>query len=646
MTGMMASNGDDMRVVIFGVILGLAIGTGPLWSAVETKPPVSGKRTEWAGLEAFLKARDLESRGKYREAADAYSEAMEQAPDVDEIRIAFGSMLLDLGMPERVLEVLDGREGLDWYGRKILAVALGQMATRDPDLLPRAREALEDVVSERADDPNLELTLAQVLATMGETAEAEDLVAGLRAVMGDSTRLDVFDARLLLELDRPAEAAEAVARCAALEDQPDICRELRIQGLVAAGDSVEAGTELAKWLEPDDLDGRMRAAALFMDGGASDRALIEVRRVLAVQPDSPGARRMEAMLLVDLGRFDEARHRLKGLLKKEPENVDLLLALAWTERSLKNDDAMREALDRAWEVVSGDAGSPRALRVALTAAQLEIERQHPTVGREWLGRIADERAAGPQLPFLLAETYRLGENWTEGAAALARLQPRLGDDARAPARALEVEFRVRGGDRSAVSGLRPLIESDRLGDVLMALQVLQSLDRWNEVLEAADGALERFPDNRDLRFSRAAALERLGRLDDAAAAFEEILDVDPDDFEAANYLGYMWADAGVELDRAAELIAMAVEARPRNFSYLDSMGWVEFRRGRLGEAERWLRRAVELGGSAEGTVVAHLGEVLLTKGETDEARELLQEALDLGVDDPDRVRGLLDGIGD
>jgi tetratricopeptide (TPR) repeat protein len=129
----------------------------------------------------------------------------------------------------------------------------------------------------------------------------------------------------------------------------------------------------------------------------------------------------------------------------------------------------------------------------------------------------------------------------------------------------------------------------------------------------------------------------------ASSLFVRILESDPGDAAAANYLGYMWADRGENLDRALDLINRAVEADPENVAYLDSLGWVHFRRGDLDEAERWLRRAIELGGDVgDGTILCHLGEVLLAREARDEGRRLLLLGLDMGCDDPERVRSLLD----
>ena len=69
----------------------------------------------------------------------------------------------------------------------------------------------------------------------------------------------------------------------------------------------------------------------------------------------------------------------------------------------------------------------------------------------------------------------------------------------------------------------------------------------------------------------------------------------------------------VRLDEALELITRAVSADPENAAYLDSLGWVHYRLGSMDEAEFWLRRAIELN-DGDGTVLAHLGEVLVAIG--------------------------------
>ena len=53
-----------------------------------------------------------------------------------------------------------------------------------------------------------------------------------------------------------------------------------------------------------------------------------------------------------------------------------------------------------------------------------------------------------------------------------------------------------------------------------------------------------------------------------------------------NYIGYMLADANLRLEESLDLITKALDIEPGNGAYLDSLGWVQFRLGRLDDAEK------------------------------------------------------------
>ena len=104
----------------------------------------------------------------------------------------------------------------------------------------------------------------------------------------------------------------------------------------------------------------------------------------------------------------------------------------------------------------------------------------------------------------------------------------------------------------------------------------------------------------------------------AEAEFRKVIEIDPQNAGALNYLGYMLADRGERLDEARELIGKALEIDPDNGAYLDSMGWVDFRLNNLDEAVRNLRLSIEkINGDA--TVFDHLGDVYLKQGKVKDA---------------------------
>ena len=599
------------------------------------------------GLERYLEARVLEANGSYREAMEAYAAAVEEAPEVNEIRLAFATFLVDVGMAGRAVEVLDGATEPGAEGLRIRALALAQLSSRNPALLTKTEAALRLAVESNEGDPNLLLSLAQVLQRQEKFVEAEEIVAGLKRGRPGNPRLEVLHADLLHATGRSSEAVELYSSCA--DDGPFVqtCQEKLVEVLVELGRPGEAGELMLGWLDDIDLDSLMRAAVLLWEGDRLELSLDTVQRVLAQAPDSARAQILEAHLLSSLGRFDESTTRLRRLLKKNPRDFDLMMAMAWSSSRTGDHEKGREWLDSAWELVKDRADSPEAARCVTTAARLELISDNPLVAREWLDRVADAGEVGADYVRLLAETFRRDEQWQDGIAALVRLQPKLDGRALTEAAAMEAEFRLRLGDPRAWRRLRPLLDDDELESVLTGLQVLQALERWREVDQETAVAIDRFGDDRDLIFTRAAALERLDQVEESEALFWQLVETEPNDANAANYLGYMWADREVRLDEALELIARAVSLDPENSAYLDSLGWVHYRLGDLAEAERWLRRAVDLGGNlGDGTIYCHLGEVLLAGGDRTEARRYLVLGLDMGCEDPDHIRSLLDRTDD
>jgi tetratricopeptide (TPR) repeat protein len=139
--------------------------------------------------------------------------------------------------------------------------------------------------------------------------------------------------------------------------------------------------------------------------------------------------------------------------------------------------------------------------------------------------------------------------------------------------------------------------------------------------------VERHPTNAGLRFQLAATLERQGKFDEAAAEFKKVLEIEPDSAPALNYLGYMLADRGVQLEQSLEYIQRALEKDPHNGAYLDSLGWVYFKMGNLELAEDNLLKALE-SLRLTGVVYDHLGDLYFRKGSLDRAVQFWRKALD------------------
>ncbi|HET7102841.1 MAG TPA: tetratricopeptide repeat protein, partial [Terracidiphilus sp.] len=159
-------------------------------------------------------------------------------------------------------------------------------------------------------------------------------------------------------------------------------------------------------------------------------------------------------------------------------------------------------------------------------------------------------------------------------------------------------------------GLLSNTDNDRNVWLTLA-QMYTRLHRWKDAEDAlnkAEAVTKKKEDRVYLLFLRGALAERQKHYEPAEKYFRQVLEIDPSNAMALNYLGYMLADKGTRLPEALKLIRQAVQLEPMNGAYLDSLGWAYFKLGQYELAEENLRQAVERD-QTDPTVHDHLGDL-------------------------------------
>ncbi len=171
--------------------------------------------------------------------------------------------------------------------------------------------------------------------------------------------------------------------------------------------------------------------------------------------------------------------------------------------------------------------------------------------------------------------------------------------------------------------------------------LLDQAGRDEECEQFYRNVLNRFGDNDEqvkvARLGLSILYVDRGRIDEGVAELEALYERLPDDPNVNNDLGYLYADQGIQLERAEEMIRKAVAAEPENAAYLDSLGWVLYKRGRYAEAVEPLTQAVEQLNRDDPTIYDHLGDAYFELKQYDEARSYWQKAIEAS-----QVRGRSD----
>ena len=138
-----------------------------------------------------------------------------------------------------------------------------------------------------------------------------------------------------------------------------------------------------------------------------------------------------------------------------------------------------------------------------------------------------------------------------------------------------------------------------------------------------------------------SVLERMHRFNEAEMVFEECLSIYPNHHQALNYLAYMWAEQNRALELAERYVKRALDLDPDNGAYLDTLGWIFYRQGKYSEALEIIIKASEKLPN-DATILEHLGDIHLARGDTKQAAEAWTTSLRLNADNKPLQLKMLD----
>jgi tetratricopeptide (TPR) repeat protein len=174
----------------------------------------------------------------------------------------------------------------------------------------------------------------------------------------------------------------------------------------------------------------------------------------------------------------------------------------------------------------------------------------------------------------------------------------------------------------AINELRALPSSSKDRDILLVIAPIQDkakrFDDEKKTLDAADAISKSPAEKQVIEFARGAMFERQKNFDAAEKAFRNVLTSDPNNAGALNYLGYMFADRGVRLDEAKDLISKALDLEPGNPAYEDSLAWVYYHQDHLDQAVSEMQKAL-IKIADDPTMHDHLGDIYVKQGKIREA---------------------------
>ncbi len=236
---------------------------------------------------------------------------------------------------------------------------------------------------------------------------------------------------------------------------------------------------------------------------------------------------------------------------------------------------------------------------------------------------------------LLARVMEVEKRPEDALRAFASISPKSPYRLDADLNRARVLFRTDHRDE-ALAVFRRLAEENPDNDRLVTAyaDALRSVNKYKEALPIYEQLIARQGKSAgwQLYFARGTALERLGRWRESIGAFRKALEINPDQPDVLNYLGYTYINAGENLDEGFALIEKALSLRPNAGYIIDSLGWAHYQLGQYEQAVRYLERAVEME-PGEPTISDHLADAYWQAGRHLEARFQWSHTLSLKPDE-------------
>jgi len=312
-------------------------------------------------------------------------------------------------------------------------------------------------------------------------------------------------------------------------------------------------------------------------------AMEEFKKAAELNPEHLGAQSYLARLLFQDEDYSGAARAYSEIVKQRPYDPELRYQLGISySRSGETAEAIREF--NAAAKLRRNYMEPHFHLAYLYAHQ---SRNKAAIEECLIFLEADPE--NPDINLLLAELY---VSIAEFDKAILRARKAMRPGKRNRTTVAEAHYRL----AAAYKGK----EEDGLAD----LHFQESIDIYREILEEQE--------NVGVHYDIAMVYDAKGDLALAEQHLRRHIELRPDEPNAYNFLGYMFAEHDMNLEEAAALIKKAVAMQPQNGAFRDSLGWAYFKLGDLDDAIAELEKAAEFMPD-DGEIREHLGEAYLKK---------------------------------
>ena len=477
----------------------------------------------------------------------------------------------------------------------------------------------------------------------------------------------------IIWLQKQNKSGQALALAQDLaEKYPDDVENLLLLARLKKGNEKDMTILLERILQlaPEDKETFLRLGKVYMDEGMTLEAMNLFSRMVSIFPDYYVAYFYlgETQRIAD--QPEAASESYLKSLELDPDLIEPRFRLVDVYKAMGEEKNKTEIITVLKEVLDLDPGNERAL-IELSLFYFNIKEYQNA--DDIFAAFSQEIRENPDLVVNIAQTLIPENRYQDTVTILSQIRKTLPGNANInfflgmayeglekPGKAIEyylkvtpdhprykktilsIAFLYRDMNRT-VEAIRFLEQHHRQSpadiDITSYLaSFYQESNRYDIAVTMLQRALKATPQNTALLFKLGAVLDTAGQRRQSIETMKTIIKLDPKHASALNYLGYTYAEMGIHLDQALELVQRALEIRPEDGYITDSLGWVYYKKQAYDKAVFYLEKAVELS-NYETVIAAHLADAYLKTGEREKAVAMYKKALEnAGQDQKKEIR--------
>jgi tetratricopeptide (TPR) repeat protein len=306
-----------------------------------------------------------------------------------------------------------------------------------------------------------------------------------------------------------------------------------------------------------------------------------------------------------------------------PENIPVAIELG----VLYHKNSKVEAAEKIFEELGRQSqDDPNVIKTVIQNLLLQKRDQEAAILLQGMLKTAP---GNPEIHYALGLAYSNLEKYDLAFEQFSTIQPETKFYPNAAVHMAIIHYKKKEIDQGIevlLAAYKIIPDSSKAEIIPYLVSLYKEKGRMDEAMAIVSKGLAYDPDNTELLFELGVIYDKQGNMDGAIEQMKKVIVLNPDNADALNYLGYTYADRGIHLEEAEQMIRKALAQEPENGYIIDSLGWLYYRKGLYEEAAAYIERAATLVPD-DPIILEHLGDVYLKMNQKDKAIEYYEKAL-------------------